>query len=555
MRLNRLVPVALVLAFLAPLAALAAQDAPAPPAAPRRPAPKLVVLISVDQFSADLFQQYRNRFTGGFARLLDGAVFPSGYQSHAATETCPGHSTLMTGDRPARTGIIANDWWDLAGKRPGEVYCAEDESVPGSSMADYTASDVHLKVPTLGDRMKDADPAVRTVSIAGKDRAAIMMGGHKVDQLWFWRDGRGFISYAERAVPPAVARANAAATAMIARPGAAYPEPDWCKVIDRPVLANGRIVGNGRFERAAAKEAAWKASPAFDTAVFGLATAMVEDMKLGRGRSTDVLTIGASATDYIGHGFGTEGSEMCIQLAVLDRTLGSFFAMLDRTGVDYVVALTADHGGNDIPERERERGVPLAARVDAALAPATIGRAIGAKLGVAGQILWGGVNGDIWIDPALPQGTRNAVLAMAVDVYGRNPQVAAIFSRSGIMATPMPVGPPETWTLEERARASFDPTRSGDLVVFLKPRITAIAATTKPGSVATHGSPWDYDRRVPILFWRKGMSGFEQPLSVETVDIMPSLAGLLGFPLASGAVDGRCLDLDGGPGSTCPSNP
>ena len=43
-------------------------------------------------------------------------------------------------------------------------------------------------------------------------------------------------------------------------------------------------------------------------------------------------------------------------MANLDRTLGQFFAMLDRTGVDYVVALTADHGGNDIPERERERG-------------------------------------------------------------------------------------------------------------------------------------------------------------------------------------------------------
>ena len=72
------------------------------------------------------------------------------------------------------------------------------------------------------------------------------------------------------------------------------------------------------------------------------------------------------------------------------------------------------------------------------------------------------------------------------------------------------------------------------------------------GAIATHGSIWDYDRRVPILFWRKGMKGFEQPLSVETVDIMPSLAALIGFALAPGEVDGRCLDLDGGPGSTCP---
>ena len=66
----------------------------------------------------------------------------------------------------------------------------------------------------------------------------------------------------------------------------------------------------------------------------------------------------------------------------------------------------------------------------------------------------------------------------------------------------------------------------------------------------THGSPWDYDRRVPILFWRKGMTGFEQPLSVETVDIVPTLAATIGLPVSG--LDGRCLDLDPGAASTCP---
>ena len=305
MRLAKFAP--LLLAFAT--APLAAQDAPAPVAAAKAPAPKLIVVISVDQFSADLFAQYRNRFTGGFKRLLDGAVFPSGYQSHAATETCPGHSTIMTGDRPARTGIIANEWADLNGARPGMVYCAEDETLPGTTYENYIASDTHLKVPTLGERMKIADPRVRTVSVAGKDRAAIMMGGHKVDALWFWRDGKGFISYADRAVPTSVTRANALAKAQIAKPGTAMAEPDWCKPIDRPVVARGRTVGNGKFERPAKAEPLWKASPAFDTAIFGLATSMVQDMKLGKGPTTDVLTIGASATDYVGHGFGTEGSD------------------------------------------------------------------------------------------------------------------------------------------------------------------------------------------------------------------------------------------------------
>src|SRR3569623_1942803 len=336
----------------------------APPPAPK---PKLVVVISVDQFSADLFAQYRNRFTGGFARLLDGAVFPSGYQSHSATETCPGHSTIMTGDHPARTGIIANEWYDFAGARPGLAYCMEDERQ--GTYKDYVASDVHLRVPTLGERLKDADPAVRTVSVAGKDRAAILLCGHKVDQLWFWRDGKWFISYSGRATPTSVTRANTAAWGAIDKPGTAFAEPAWCKPIDRPILANGRTVGAGKFERPAKAEASWKASPAFDSAIFDLATSMVRDMRLGRGKSTDILTIGASATDYVGHTYGTEGAEMCIQMANLDQPLGKLFSAFDLSGLYFGVALTADHGGNDIPERERVRAAPMADRVAADLSP------------------------------------------------------------------------------------------------------------------------------------------------------------------------------------------
>ena len=79
-------------------------------------------------------------------------------------------------------------------------------------------------------------------------------------------------------------------------------------------------------------------------------------------------------------------------------------------------------------------------------------------------------------------------------------------------------------------------------------------AKPAPGYTATHGSPWDYDRRVPMLFWRKGMTGFEQPNAVETVDIAPTLAALVGLAVPEGEFDGRCLDLDAGPGNTCGSN-
>ena len=548
-------PLAATLALLA-AAPLAAQDAAPPPASVMQTPPKLIVVVSVDQFSADLFAEYRNHFTGGFARLLTGAVFPSGYQSHAATETCPGHSTILTGDHPARTGIIANDWIDLkvarGPKGDHEVYCAEDETVPGSTADNYTVSDKHLKVPTLGERMKLANTAARVVSVAGKDRAAVMMGGHKVDELWWW-NGKAFVSYAGRAEPKAVTEINAATKARIAEAQPPMDLPDLCRTRAHaiPVGTLGKTVGDGRFARAAGEGGKFRASPEFDEAILALAGRMVTDMKLGQGATTDIISIGASATDYVGHGYGTEGSEMCLQLLTLDQNLGKLFAVLDSTGVDYEVVLTADHGGHDLPERNRERAMPMALRVDAALDPRVVGKAIAADLKLASPPLFGGVNGDVWIDDKLTRAQHDRVLAEAVKRYSAHPQVAAVLTRAQILATPVATGPAETWTLAERARASFDPARSGDFVVALKPRVTNIADGGGPGNVATHGSFWDYDRRVPILFWRKGMTGFEQPLAIETVDIAPTLAAQIGLKLALGDVDGRCLDLDAGVGDTC----
>jgi predicted AlkP superfamily pyrophosphatase or phosphodiesterase len=536
---------ALLLASAAPVLAQTQATATAP--ASPRPAPKLIVAISVDQFSADLFAQYRNHFTGGMARLLNGAVFPSGYQSHAATETCPGHSTILTGYRPAHTGIIANNWIDQSvGLEDKVVYCAEDTSVPGSTHTKYTVTDRTLKVPTLGERMKAANPASRVVSVAGKDRAAVMMGGHKVDELWWW-DGKTYSSYAGRAVPPVVQRTRDTVAALIARPQAALPLPNWCKPLDRAITVNAVTVGQGRFEREGGDATAFRASPAADAAVLAMAAGLVQDMKLGKGPAPDLIAIGLSATDYIGHSRGTQGTEMCIQMDQLDQALAGFFEVLDESGIDYEVMLTADHGAHDMTERQIERAMPMETHVSPELQAKTVGAAIAQQMKLEGPVLLG-AESDIYVDRNLPRPVRARVLAEAKRRYSAMPQVAAALTRDEIAATPWPTTPPETWTLAERARSSFDPERSGDLLILLKPRVTTIEKPG-PGYVETHGSPWDYDRRVPILFWRKGMTPFEQPLSVETVDIVPTLGATIG--LKTPGVDGRCLDLDPGPADTC----
>jgi len=532
-------------ALAAPPAAPVAAPAPAAP-------PRLLVALAMDQFSADLFAQYRSHFTGGLARLATGAVFPAGYQSHAATETCPGHSTLLTGNRPAHTGIIANTWIDQSVARTKkEVYCAEDETRTAADPKDYVASVGHLLVPTLGERMKQQWPAARNVAVSGKDRAALMMGGHAIDQVWWWKND-AFVTLDGRAAIPAAAAENAAVSKLLAKGAPALPLPAFCAPREGAIEAGSVTVGTGHFALKAGDTTAFRASPRLDQATLDLALKLVDAMKLGQGSAPDMLAVSLSATDYVGHSTGTQGPEMCLQLATVDQALGAFFAALDARHIDYGVVLSADHGGFDMPERLNREALPQAARAEPALLPKALSVKVGAALGLPAQglILGDGAAGDFWVKADLPPADKARVIAAARALLLAHPQVEAVFTAAELAATPMPTGSPETWSLIQRARASFYAPRSGDFVVLLHRGIMALP-TPGPGYVATHGSPWDYDRRVPILFWRKGMAGFEQPSSVETVDIAPTLSAWINLPAPQGAYDGRCLDLDSGSGSTC----
>ena len=514
--------------------------------------PRLLVVVSIDQFSADLFDQYRPQFTAGLARLAGGTVFRNGYQSHAATETCPGHSTILTGDHPARTGIISNLWIDQSLNRSDiGVYCAEDESAPGSSSIAYKVSPKHLLVPTLGELMKARWPASRNVAVSGKDRAAVMMTGHRADQRWYWT-GAKFDTDLGVPPPQVVGKVNALAATGLATAREPLAGTPFCDARGRAIAVEGggKPVGAGRLARAAGDQAGFRASPELDGDTLALAAGLVDEMQLGRRADPDLLAISLSATDYVGHSYGTEGEEMCLQLTELDREIGDFLHVLDSRGIDYAVALTADHGGLDIPERMRASGVADAARITPALSPALIGQGLVRKLGLAGPGLIGPSSvGDIYVDHRLKPADRTKLLLAAVAAYKADPQVAAVFTAAQLAATPAPTAAPETWSLIQRARASFYPGRSGDFVVLLKKDITPIADTTR--YVATHGSAWDYDRRVPILFWRPGANGTTMEHSTETTDIMPTLASMIGLSIAPGSIDGHCLkDV---PGTSCAS--
>jgi hypothetical protein len=141
-------------------------------------------------------------------------------------------------------------------------------------------------------------------------------------------------------------------------------------------------------------------------------------------------------------------------------------------------------------------------------------------------------------DAALRDKVRDATLPW----LKQQPEVRDVFTRDEVAAaTVAPGTTPDRLTMVQRFHESYDPDRSGDIAVAYRPR-TSFGVPRGPGDVvAGHGSPWDHDRQVPILFWWPGVAADVRATPIETVDIAPTLAAIAG--VATPTVDGRCLDL------------
>src|SRR5690606_22847934 len=120
------------------------------------------------------------------------------------------------------------------------------------------------------------------------------------------------------------------------------------------------------------------------------------------------------------------------------------------------------------------------------------------------------------------------IIAAAVDMLNADPLVALAVPRDELLAEPLPTETnPELLTLRERLRLSVAPQRAPDIIRAYRPFHNGSGRVG--GAVASHGSPWDYDRRVPIIFWRPDPNGGQERFwPLRTVDIAPTLAALVG---------------------------
>ncbi len=497
--------------------------------------PGLVVLVSVDQLRGDLVQEYASLFTGGFRRLLDeGFQFPNTTHDHSVTATAAGHAVLSTGVFPYRNGIVGNSWSE---RTPGgwrSVYSMEDTlaHILGHPILEGR-SPRNLLRGGLPDWIAAGDSAAVVVSLSRKDRAAVTMAGKARGQVyWIIPDGEFVTSsfYAD-AYPDWVERFNRVEMPRI------FGDSVWEATAPEAARARARAdssayEGDGvhtafphRFQDevedrdqpgALNRWAYGQTHP--DAAVGALAREAVRVLGMGQDQVPDYLGLGFSQTDAIGHNYGPGSQEQLENLLHLDRVLGQVMLTLDEVvgAGRWVMAFTADHGAMDMPEILAEAGED-ARRAD----PEDF------------RVLRG-----LFDEYREMEGDPLEVADSLVQALERLPFIA-----DAMTAAELTGGPPAD-SFVTLIRNSYHPDRwvsgagsrgSGVLFRYVE---GYYPSTSERGT--GHGTPYHYDRLVPLIFYGTGVEPGISEEPVRTVDVAPTLASLAGIPWPTD-VDGKPL--------------
>ena len=530
------------------------------------PAPRLMVLISVDQLIPEQLERLGPYMKGGLGRMVrDGAIFERAELPYARTETGAGHATLSTGCLPRSHGVVGNEFWDRITEK--RMYCVEDSEaslVTGDGIVDGAGrrSPKTILRPTLGEILQRLDPEAKVASISGKDRSAIGMCGSSRGLALWWDKSRsaGFVTSTTytTVLPPVVTDFNGTwIDRLKAEPWVDSSPVDlvggdhgvWGTAPDdrpgeRPL---GRAGITFPYEvpedLPEAKLGTYAYStPAVDGYVGIMGGRLVEDMGLGKDEHTDLLALSFSGCDVVGHANGPYSREVTDLLFRLDRSLGALFQSLDESvgRGRWVAALTADHGVLPLPEHvvasgssaRRVAGKEVTAMRAAIRARMKdrLGAAVKERSGPGGYRIDAKSLADSGVTLEVARRTMAAIIR---DLRVDFPWVDDAYSYDEIAGFG-----PDQMGVRRALYNSFHPDRTIDVVVIKAP---GVLVGNQKGT--SHGSPHGYDRRIPLIFYGAGFPSGIDTRVAGSQDVVPTLLG--GTGLKSGVVfDGRDLFPD-----------
>jgi hypothetical protein len=490
-----------------------------------------VVTLVYDQLASWVLELHRDRLdpNGALRRTIDrGTYVHRVAYPYAGTYTAPGHAAIYSGASPWQSGIPSNRVWDR--DRRARVSAMDDGVHPLIGRETSFASPLRLTSETVADVLeRETHGAALTVSLAMKDRSAVLPGGQHPDAC-FWLDPRagGFTtsSYYAPALPPWIAAWQAAhplaATMRVWEP----EDPESLATLGPDDSPGEGAYGWGRTfphdpssPESIGEPDAYLSTPASTEHLLAFAREAVRELGVGDDAQPDLLAISIATTDYIGHAFGPESWEYVDGLVRVDRAVGALLDELERDHGEIAVLITADHGVAPLVERARTRGhgdaIRWTSEVELELLRAHLN-----------EVLGPGDHVDAWVQPYVylsPGADLDRARAEAIAFLRARPGIARVVdTREGealrTSADPMDV-------LVGRSFTSPPP---GELYVI--PSEWSVAEEELEREAGTsHGSPWRYDREVPVLFSGPGVAHLESDeIDVSQARVATTIAHMLG---------------------------
>jgi len=514
--------------------------------------PKLVVGIVVDQMRYDYLTRFWDKYSeDGFKKLANnGFNCKQTHFNYMPTYTAPGHASIYSGTTPANHGIIGNTWYDKIAKT--NVYCTSDENVlsVGTTTNMGKMSPSKMLVTNFADELKTANKQAKVIGISIKDRGAILPAGHQADAAyWFAGEEEGkWISstYYMQTLPKwleAFNKKNSANT---------YLQQPWETLLPIAEYTES-IADNNPYEEVFEGEKApifphnlpalrkanknydlIKSTPFGNTILKELALEVIQQEKLGADAITDLLAISFSSPDYIGHQFGPYSVEIEDTYLRLDREIAELLTFLEKQVGEgnFLVFLTADHGVADIPQHAIDNKIPAGYFEEKATLQA-VNKALFEKFKVE-NLVENLSNYQLFFNHELIK--EHQLNLIDVENVAVNFMLQQKGISKAVSATSMKSAEFDSKILANVQRG-FHQVRSGDVLFVLASGW--INKWTKKGT--THGSPYNYDTHVPLLWYGTNIKQGKKTEQVAIADIAATLSVMLHIALPS-ACDGKAIE-------------
>ena len=506
--------------------------------------PKLVVGIVVDQMRYDYLTRFEYRFgEGGFKRMMnEGFNCKNNHFNYVPTYTGPGHASIFTGTTPKYHGVISNNWYDKDIKQT--VYCAGDDSVASVGTEDVSGqmSPHRMKTTSFADENRlFTQMRGKSIGISLKDRGAILPAGHSANAAYWFQgklEGKFITSTYYMAELPNWVKAynNGGSVAKYMK--------EWNTLYDIKTYAESGDDVNDFESGFRGKETAsfpydlkalsmenggfdiLKTTPYGNSIVTDFAIAAIDGEGLGKDNITDVLTVSYSSTDYVGHNFGANSKEIQDTYLRLDQDLKRLFEALDtKVGKgEYTVFLTADHGAVHVPAYLQSVKIP-ADYVNSNYEKQMLNNFMFNNY-KSTELIENVSNNQIFLNHAKLKElnlnlseVQNAIVHEII----KYKSIDKAYSSSVFLTTSFTTG------IEELLQNGFNQKRSGDVVYVDNP---ATISYSRTGS--THGSGFNYDTHIPLLFYGKGINKGSTYQKTKIVDIAPTISALLGISFPNG---------------------